>query len=173
MGEKEGYLARASRSSFGSLKRFTDGLQLPFRSTSHATSIDDTSESPRSSMEEDDPPSPKGRPSIAPPHHREKTALHALRDTFPNASSFLPTLPTIPCLGQHVILNHHVASEEAEPPPPAGQDAFSKLEGNVLMMGGYRGSILRDARSGRRVWVPLRVSIARPLQRINADTDTR
>jgi hypothetical protein len=108
-------------------------------------------------MEDDYPAGPGARPSIAPPHHRERTALHALRDTFPNASSFLPTLPTIPCLGQHVMVHHNTADAETESLPPASQDAFSKLHGNVLMMGGYRGSILRDAKSGRRVWVPLRV----------------
>lgn len=37
-------------------------------------------------------------------------------------------------------------------------DSFDKLEGlNVLMLGGYRGSILRDANTGRRLWAPLRV----------------
>lgn len=37
-------------------------------------------------------------------------------------------------------------------------DSFDKLEGlNVTMLGGYRGSILRDAHSGRRLWVPLKV----------------
>lgn len=37
-------------------------------------------------------------------------------------------------------------------------DSFKKLEGlNVLMLGGYRGSILRDANTGRRLWVPLKV----------------
>lgn len=38
-------------------------------------------------------------------------------------------------------------------------DSFKKLNNglNVLMLGGYRGSILRDAASGRRLWVPLKV----------------
>lgn len=37
-------------------------------------------------------------------------------------------------------------------------DSFDKLQGlNVTMLGGYRGSILRDANTGRRLWVPLKV----------------
>lgn len=153
--------------------------------------------------------------SIAPTNHRENTAFHALRDTFvfPSPLSFLPALPTIPCMsglgqsnlfsnnsnsnGSGTILRPHddsayhpstssskhghgakgpifrgmkgtVESEEndVQHHQKAGalfiggnkHDSFKKLEGlNVLMLGGYRGSILRDAHSGRRLWAPLRV----------------
>lgn len=119
--------------------------------------------------------------SIAPPTHREKTALHALRDTFvfPSPSSFIPTLPTIPCmsgLGQSNIFNGNgvrpmlvdendqlLHSGTSTPTTTStygasvAKDSFKKLDGNVLMLGGYRGSILRDAETGRRLWVPLKV----------------
>ena len=34
---------------------------------------------------------------------------------------------------------------------------FSRLSGTVILLGGYRGSVLRDAVDGRRLWVPLKV----------------
>lgn len=34
---------------------------------------------------------------------------------------------------------------------------FPQIEGNVVIMGGFRGSILRDTVTGRRVWLPLKV----------------
>ena len=176
--------------------------------------------------------------SIAPTNHRENTAIHALKDTFvfPSfgniggistafLSSYLPSLPTIPCmsgLGQSNLFNDDddddhkrtISPIDDEPLRPrdgnsdhftirvtaanndrrrrassttaelveedpydpttahhhkAGSlflsnnnnnkhDSFDKLEGlNVTMLGGYRGSILRDAASGRRLWVPLKV----------------
>ncbi|GME83480.1 unnamed protein product [Ambrosiozyma monospora] len=32
---------------------------------------------------------------------------------------------------------------------------YDQLEGDVIVMGGYRGSILRDAHTGRRAWIPV------------------
>jgi hypothetical protein len=140
--------------------------------------------------------------SIAPTTHRENTAFHALKDTFylPSPWTFLPALPTIPCmsgLGQSNLFTdspstdtnyypgdlespHESHSRNASSRRRRGSnedenithhqkagalfttgnkhDSFKKLEGsNVLMLGGYRGSILRDANTGRRLWVPLKV----------------
>ncbi|UZJ53016.1 hypothetical protein CBS101457_002336 [Exobasidium rhododendri] len=36
---------------------------------------------------------------------------------------------------------------------------FKNLEGNVVVMGGYRGSILRDAETHQMMWVPLKVGV--------------
>lgn len=36
---------------------------------------------------------------------------------------------------------------------------WDELEGDVLVMGGYRGSILRDKTTGRRVWMPLKAGL--------------
>jgi pimeloyl-ACP methyl ester carboxylesterase len=33
---------------------------------------------------------------------------------------------------------------------------WDELEGEVVILGGYRGSILRDSKTNRRVWIPLR-----------------
>ncbi|AQZ14123.1 YJR098C [Zygosaccharomyces parabailii] len=36
---------------------------------------------------------------------------------------------------------------------------WDELDGDVLIMGGYRGSILRDKATGRRVWMPLKAGL--------------
>lgn len=33
---------------------------------------------------------------------------------------------------------------------------WDELDGDIVMLGGYRGSILRDARTRKRVWIPIR-----------------
>jgi hypothetical protein len=35
-------------------------------------------------------------------------------------------------------------------------DTFPAVEGDVVILGGYRGSILRDRASGRRLWIPIK-----------------
>lgn len=34
-----------------------------------------------------------------------------------------------------------------------------KIDGDVVVLGGYRGSILRDTKTGRRVWIPFKVAL--------------
>ncbi|KAG5366766.1 hypothetical protein CJU89_1206 [Yarrowia sp. B02] len=36
-------------------------------------------------------------------------------------------------------------------------DPFNALEGDFVILGGYRGSVLRDAKTKRRVWIPIKV----------------
>ena len=68
------------------------------------------------------------------PHdHRENTPLHALRDTF-------------------IRPDHAAADVDVDA-------AFGRLSGTVVLLGGYRGSVLRDAVDGRRLWVPLKVGL--------------
>ena len=62
-----------------------------------------------------------------------ESAVHALRDTF--------------------IRPDHAA-------PNVDVDAaFARLSGTIVLLGGYRGSVLRDAVDGRRLWVPLKVGL--------------
>lgn len=42
---------------------------------------------------------------------------------------------------------------------------FNDLDGPIVIMGGYRGSILRDAKTGKRVWIPLKAGLN--LRKIN------
>ena len=36
------------------------------------------------------------------------------------------------------------------------ESIWNELEGDIVIMGGYRGSILRDATTHKRIWIPLR-----------------
>lgn len=36
---------------------------------------------------------------------------------------------------------------------------YDELEGDIVIMGGYRGSILRDRKTNRRIWVPLKAGL--------------
>ncbi|KAK9469705.1 hypothetical protein V1512DRAFT_200525 [Lipomyces arxii] len=49
--------------------------------------------------------------------------------------------------------------------PP--KDGFPDVDGDVVVMGGYRGSILRDAKTKRRVWIPMKVGLN--IRRINLE----
>jgi pimeloyl-ACP methyl ester carboxylesterase len=54
--------------------------------------------------------------------------------------------------------------------PHAGR-YFKRLEGNVVILGGYRGSILRDAVTKQMIWVPLKVGVGlrRPTLELGLD----
>lgn len=47
----------------------------------------------------------------------------------------------------------HVKKEKKEKPWDA---IFSTIDGPIVVMGGYRGLILRDAKTHKRVWIPLK-----------------
>ncbi|KAJ9103552.1 hypothetical protein QFC19_004320 [Naganishia cerealis] len=49
--------------------------------------------------------------------------------------------------------------------PKAWESIYNEIEGNIVILGGYRGSILRDARTRKRVWIPIKAGFN--LRRIN------
>lgn len=49
-------------------------------------------------------------------------------------------------------------------------DAFNGLEGDFVILGGYRGSVLRDTKTKRRVWIPIKVGFN--LRKIDLTVDT-
>lgn len=53
-------------------------------------------------------------------------------------------------------LTPNITIDRFNPLSPAKPDSFPAVEGEVVIMGGYRGSILRDRASGRRVWIPIK-----------------
>lgn len=107
------------------------------------------------------------------PAHRESLVLHAVLDS----------LPKLPPISFHALahpstlfkyspansLHTSPTSEDDSTPLPnlrktsldleSPVDPFLKLSGNVVVLGGYRGSILRDAKNGRRLWCPLRMGL--------------
>ncbi|GAA5990400.1 hypothetical protein JCM10908_007353 [Rhodotorula pacifica] len=163
-----------------------------------------------------DEPRPYSNYTIAPPDHRENTALHAVMDSLPSlsiGSLHAPHLPSFPFSFRGFGNNsngpgEYDDSEEDDeeegdgddtPPPVQGRpspssrrpsgsnpslspplsaprftrrssdpkssssssstaaDPIERLYGNVVMLGGYRGSVLRDAKTHKRLWIPLKV----------------
>ncbi|KAM3161492.1 GPI inositol-deacylase [Lachancea thermotolerans] len=39
------------------------------------------------------------------------------------------------------------------------ESIWNELDGNIVILGGYRGSILRDAETKKRVWIPIRAGL--------------
>jgi len=67
------------------------------------------------------------------------------------------------------LANSESATSSIGPaPPPVKPHPLDIVEGDIVVMGGYRGSILREA-SGqkRRVWIPLRVGLN--LRKVNLE----
>ncbi|GAA5979250.1 hypothetical protein JCM11641_001973 [Rhodosporidiobolus odoratus] len=94
----------------------------------------------------------------------------------PLPSSPPPSSPPPPQTPKSRLLNRRVSASDpsgAGPPPSnssspfkpsfpscsstPSNDHFDRLYGNVIMLGGFRGSVLRDAHTGRRVWATLRI----------------
>ncbi|KAI5816467.1 hypothetical protein BZA77DRAFT_354040 [Pyronema omphalodes] len=80
----------------------------------------------------------------------------AIKDQF---ISGLPDVPQLHQIRQHVASLNPFNESEASPvlPKSPALDAIDTVTGDVVVMGGYRGSILRDTATGRRVWIPLKV----------------
>ncbi|ORY85950.1 hypothetical protein BCR35DRAFT_324595 [Leucosporidium creatinivorum] len=118
--------------------------------------------------------------SIAPTSHRENTALHALLDSLPTLPTFhAPSLPNVslpsfsfnslgPFSSSTTSTSRALTDDEAEDstdpnptPTPTDKDWSSdplkRLSGPVVTLGGYRGSILRDAVTNKRIWIPMKV----------------
>lgn len=55
--------------------------------------------------------------------------------------------------------SEHATSSPSSSTPPTSStlDPLDNLHGNIVVLGGYRGSILRDAKTNKRLWIPLRV----------------
>ncbi|BGP11170.1 hypothetical protein OF846_004714 [Rhodotorula toruloides] len=147
--------------------------------------------------------------TIAPPDHRENTALHAIMDSLPSLGSLhapsisLPSIRSTPHVASCFTAEGYDSDEDSSSPPPtppaadldpssgvspsrrgytsnnpattsappfprrssdpkpstssSSSDPLDRLYGNVLMLGGYRGSVLRDAKTRKRLWIPLKV----------------
>lgn len=96
----------------------------------------------------------------------------AIKESFDRPTFKLPQLPH--ALKKHSMLTSDSTHYESSPASPALQPAgsfqkdgpYSELDralemltGDVVVMGGYRGSILRSAKTNRQVWVPVKVGL--------------
>lgn len=53
----------------------------------------------------------------------------------------------------------NISIDSLNPLTPPKPDGFPQIDGDVIILGGYRGSILRDVQTKRRVWIPIRVGL--------------
>ncbi|SCV73144.1 BQ2448_7069 [Microbotryum intermedium] len=116
--------------------------------------------------------------TLRPFSHRENTGLHALRDTFSVYRQSLPGLPhphlhfkgvsaeSLPGSGLVSRFMHSSSIMKDEPSSMDERDAvpttttdFNGLKGDVLVMGGYRGSTLKDAKTKTVLWVNPRIGM--------------
>lgn len=76
--------------------------------------------------------------------------------------------PSSPPSSRRESTENNTGTKSASPPPlprrgsdpkfsSSSSDPLDRLYGNVIMMGGYRGSVLRDAKTKKRLWIPLKV----------------
>uniref|UniRef100_V5GIM4 Lecithin:cholesterol acyltransferase n=2 Tax=Kalmanozyma brasiliensis (strain GHG001) TaxID=1365824 RepID=V5GIM4_KALBG len=56
---------------------------------------------------------------------------------------------------------------------PGSPDYFKNLSGNVVILGGYRGSVLRDAETNMMMWIPIKVGVGlrRPTLELGLSTE--
>ncbi|CCE62088.1 hypothetical protein TPHA_0B04180 [Tetrapisispora phaffii CBS 4417] len=54
---------------------------------------------------------------------------------------------------------HRITGDTSVPELDRIETIFDELEGDLVIMGGYRGSILRDKKTGRRVWIPIKTAL--------------
>lgn len=65
---------------------------------------------------------------------------------------------TPPLVPQSAKTSRSPSSSQPEPTTSSStKDPLANLHGNVLMMGGFRGSVLRDPVANMRIWIPLKV----------------
>ncbi|KAI0430482.1 hypothetical protein F5Y09DRAFT_307619 [Xylaria sp. FL1042] len=109
-------------------------------------------------------------------HIREQrnSRLKAITDSWDRPTFKLPQLPSIlPApLKRHPLLGFETseASQSDQPRSVMTTEtkdgniseidrALESLTGDIVVMGGYRGSILRSARTKRQVWVPVKLGL--------------
>ncbi|KAI1306584.1 hypothetical protein F5Y03DRAFT_353883 [Xylaria venustula] len=109
-------------------------------------------------------------------HIREQrnSRLKAITDSWDPPTFKLPQLPNIiPApLKRHTLLSLEASevSQSDQLPPTIMSDtkdsnlseldrALQSLTGDIVVMGGYRGSILRSTRTKRQVWVPVKLGL--------------
>ncbi|KAH6661389.1 hypothetical protein BKA67DRAFT_498511, partial [Truncatella angustata] len=95
----------------------------------------------------------------------------AIKESFDKPSFKLPQFPH--ALKKHSLLSssppheknpigsptlNNSGSFHKDPYPELGQ-ALETLTGDIVVMGGYRGSILRSTKTNRQVWVPVKVGL--------------
>ncbi|OQD86493.1 hypothetical protein PENANT_c007G10634 [Penicillium antarcticum] len=152
-----------------SLRRSSSDQSLYLRASSTASSLEQ-------------------RPLYENVHSQVNSRFKAIKDSFQDSSSKLLSMPTLHDIrsdwgsrqflpelgnGSHSTFNSNdnkeTSQRTASPPPPRNntnpthpilEEAMAELTGDVVILGGYRGSILRSAKPPQRqLWVPMKVGL--------------
>ncbi|KAI0023135.1 hypothetical protein F4780DRAFT_98419 [Xylariomycetidae sp. FL0641] len=106
---------------------------------------------------------------------QKNSRLKAITDSWDRPTFKMPQLPNVipaslkkhPMLSMGGVSDPSLASEERSSTLPELKDgnlsdfdrALESLTGDIVVMGGYRGSILRSTKTNRQVWVPVKVGL--------------
>ncbi|KAK8034750.1 hypothetical protein PG993_009745 [Apiospora rasikravindrae] len=109
-------------------------------------------------------------------HVREQTnsRLKAIKDSWDRPTFKMPQLPNM--IPAPLKRNSIFSLESTSPAPSPGDPspgfhssldskfpeldrAMESLTGDIVIMGGYRGSVLRSTKNNRQVWVPVKVGL--------------
>jgi pimeloyl-ACP methyl ester carboxylesterase len=151
-----------------SLRRSSSDQSLYLRASSTASSLEQ-------------------RPRYENVHSQVNSRFKAIKDSLQDSSSRLLSMPSLhlqdirtdwtsrpfPSVTNITAergINGSAAHRTATPPPPPRyntqsthpilEEAMSELTGDVVILGGYRGSILRSAKAPhRQLWVPMKVGL--------------
>ncbi|SNX83532.1 uncharacterized protein MEPE_02239 [Melanopsichium pennsylvanicum] len=89
------------------------------------------------------------------------------REAMQSVWGFLPSVdffasPSAPTDHTRAVTSGNILEPEAIPSvikDSGNPDYFKNLSGNVVIMGGYRGSVLRDAETNMMMWIPIKVGV--------------
>ena len=169
---KHSYLRRPSLAPKRppSLRRSSSDQSLYLRASSTASSLEQ-------------------RPLYENVHSQVNSRFKAIKDSLQDSSSRLLSMPSLhlqdirgdwanrPFFSENGGTNSNTATDKGvngpaaipPPPPPRNhpqsthpilEEAMSELTGDVVILGGYRGSILRSAKPPhRQLWVPMKVGL--------------
>ncbi|KAJ5628186.1 hypothetical protein N7490_010414 [Penicillium lividum] len=168
----------AVKHSFSRRPSTTPGRPPSLRRSSSDQSLYLRASSTASSLEQ--------RPRYENVHSQVNSRFKAIKDSLQDSSSRLLSMPALnlqdirndwnsrpffPDLGgsSDKDLNGSTHPAATPPPPPRQntqtthpilEEAMSELTGDVVILGGYRGSILRSAKAPhRQLWVPMKVGL--------------
>ncbi|TKY86109.1 hypothetical protein EX895_004934 [Sporisorium graminicola] len=120
---------------------------------------------------------------FSPPASQEASSFR-WREAMHSAWGFLPSFDFFASFSgpteddKEITASPSVNILEPEAIPTVKKDAgnpdyFKNLSGNVVLMGGYRGSVLRDAETSMMMWIPIKVGVGlrRPTLELGLSTE--
>ncbi|SPO25093.1 uncharacterized protein UTRI_02808_B [Ustilago trichophora] len=120
----------------------------------------------RQASQEDLSPAVLDEQLFSPPAASPEVTSSRWKETLQSVWGFLPSFPFSESPNQSsskaIISSTNILEPEAIPSvkkDPGNPDYFKNLSGNVVILGGYRGSVLRDAETNMMMWIPIKVGV--------------